>query len=615
MSGIEIVGLILGAVPLVISAMEHFEDAKRAVGTFHKIRRAHKRDLGKLKDCQLKFKLNMKELLLPLLADDLVTRIEYEQLLVSPGGSGWREEHVDEALAQRLGECHERYIEILQEMEETLVLLCKATKVDDAQFQALLPKQDVSPPLHCAGPDSDSTIYCTDYAKANASPATRQAKTMLMARAHARFQAKKLVYTLAIPQRETLIEEIERYNRTLEETLVANDRIAQLSQQTSPRAPKSRIPKPLLQFWKHADKIFSLLANAWRCQCKGLHCAKLWLKQRTTAAVDMRLVLKFCHGTQRCVNIELADNDTTVWSGQTPGVPVRLPLRPISQGPNTPAVVVQRTQTAQIVSGHACGATITRTATRVSYAGVSALQQHAGMPALKDLVADGLCETVHCGSQGDCYGLLVDHDSDRQYSVSNTSDLNTVSAADATTLSSVLSRQISGSTLNRMQRYSIAATLVSSVVQLESTPWAPRWEADKVHFPKSDPAIPSQVLMADRPYILTDFGTSKPPRDDRFKALGIVLLELCFGKPLDDHPLWQNPGFAAAKTNPMMRHFVATEWMKDVVGEAGEQYANALKWCFQQAPASTADEKWRADFAQSVAWPLQECFESMQPRK
>jgi len=146
MSGIEVVGVILGAVPLVISAMEHYEETKKAIGTFHKIRRAHRKDLGKLKDCQLKFKLNIKELLLPLLADDLVTRVEYEQLLVTPGGSGWREEHVDEALAQRLGECHERYVEILQDMEDTLGLLCKATKVDDAQFQALLTSQNVSSP-------------------------------------------------------------------------------------------------------------------------------------------------------------------------------------------------------------------------------------------------------------------------------------------------------------------------------------------------------------------------------------------------------------------------------------------------------------------------------------
>lgn len=112
----------------------------------HQIRRAHRKDLGKVKDCQLKFRLNMKELLLPLLTDDVVTKLEYEQLLADPGGPGWQEGHVEETLAERLGDCHERYIEILKEMEETMVLLCKATKVDDEQFQAILHTQNVSGP-------------------------------------------------------------------------------------------------------------------------------------------------------------------------------------------------------------------------------------------------------------------------------------------------------------------------------------------------------------------------------------------------------------------------------------------------------------------------------------
>lgn len=106
--------------------MEHFEDSKKVAGTFFKIGRAHRKDLGRIKDCQLKYKLNIKELLLPLLSEDVVMRLEYEQLLVHPGGPGWQEEHVDATLAERLDECHERDMEILKELEETMLALCKA---------------------------------------------------------------------------------------------------------------------------------------------------------------------------------------------------------------------------------------------------------------------------------------------------------------------------------------------------------------------------------------------------------------------------------------------------------------------------------------------------------
>ena len=65
----------------------------------------------------------------------------------------------------------------------------------------------------------------------------------------------------------------------------------------------------------------------------------------------------------------------------------------------------------------------------------------------------------------------------------------------------------------------------------------------------------------------------------------------------------------------MMRHFVACEWSKDVEGEAGEQYASAVRFCLHQGPAVLQDEKWRTEFAQTVVWPLQQCYENMQPSR
>lgn len=59
-SGIEIVGVLLVVFPLCISAIEHYEDTRKVAGTLFKIRRAHKKDLGKVKDCKLMFVLNLK---------------------------------------------------------------------------------------------------------------------------------------------------------------------------------------------------------------------------------------------------------------------------------------------------------------------------------------------------------------------------------------------------------------------------------------------------------------------------------------------------------------------------------------------------------------------------
>jgi len=69
MSGIEVAGLLLGAFPLIISAMEHYEDIKKPTVIWWKIRRAHKRDYGKIKDCELAYMHQMELLLYPLLND------------------------------------------------------------------------------------------------------------------------------------------------------------------------------------------------------------------------------------------------------------------------------------------------------------------------------------------------------------------------------------------------------------------------------------------------------------------------------------------------------------------------------------------------------------------
>jgi len=362
--------------------------------------------------------------------------------------------------------------------------------------------------------------------------------------------------------------------------------------------------------------MFKLLSEAWKCQCKGLHCAKLWLKQRISATVDMELMLQFCHGARKCVHMQLAD-DAFPGCGSNSAVSIRLPLRPISQQHGTPSITVQHANSLAKASANSGSVTVTRVSSRVSWA--SSLQQPQQQqqastpPNIRDLSAQDLCDAIKVADNtvgvGECYGHLIDRSTDRCYTFSNISGPSSamLAASDAK-LCDILDGSVPV-VLTRMQRYSIAATLASSLLQLETTPWAQNWESRDVHFAHDT------VLEYDHPFFLARLDATPTTKDDSFKALGTLLLELCFGIPLDQHVLWQQPAFAMAKTNPMMRHFVAHEWLKDVEGEAGEQYANAVKFCLQQAPTSLKDEKWRVDFAQSVVWPLQQCHESMQPSR
>jgi hypothetical protein len=439
-----------------------------------------------------------------------------------------------------------------------------------------------------------------------------------MSRSYAVLQAKKAAYAFTIPQREALLEEIESFNSKLENVLIANDRISGLARQTASTPSKPRIPKSLLQFWRHADCIFNLLSQAWTCHCKGLHCARLWLKQRIAATADIKIMLQFCHNTRRCMHIQLADNPALSSSCHSSAAPLRLPLRPIGQQFTVPSIMVQSTNATIKASGNVTTLTMSRTDSRVSWApGHHQWQQQQAIPMpIRDLGAGELCETIRASGDavgvGEHYGGLADPVSDRHYTVSA---LESSSPTTQTvTLADIIDGKISV-TLTRIQRYSTAVTLASSLLQLESTSWAGGWTAADVHFAHDVTAVPGTTLEYDKPFFLARFGPTAATIEDRFKSLGTLLLELCFGKPLDEHELWKQAGFATVKTNPTMRHFVACEWSKEVDGEAGEHYANAVRFCLHQSPVSLTDEKWRVGFAQSVVWPLQQCHESMQPSK
>jgi hypothetical protein len=143
------------------------------------------------------------------------------------------------------------------------------------------------------------------------------------------------------------------------------------------------------------------------------------------------------------------------------------------------------------------------------------------------------------------------------------------------------------------------------------------WTSEDVLFPTTQA---NMAVLHGEPYILAQVEPTKnsaqaATKDRSFSTLGIVLLELCFGYRLEDHKMWQNPGYAPLKNDPIIRQTVACEWLDDVKGEAGEDYANAVNWTLHQAPAVLKDEKWREEFAQNVVQPLQRYYEYLHPSK
>ena len=97
--------------------------------------------------------------------------------------------------------------------------------------------------------------------------------------------------------------------------------------------------------------------------------------------------------------------------------------------------------------------------------------------------------------------------------------------------------------------------------------------------------------------------------DRNFYALGILLMELCFGHRLEDHPMRKNyPPTAEINAKYALDIEAARKWARGVGEEGGEDYATAVKWCFD-VEVSDKHKDWRTEFIRNVVRPLEICIE------
>jgi hypothetical protein len=114
----------------------------------------------------------------------------------------------------------------------------------------------------------------------------------IMSKANFEFQTRRIKMSFNQAKRDKLFEQLSDYNNELRTLLDTSDRIAALRQSRGV-TKKSAVNKGLWQFWRHADKLYSLLTQSWRCDCKLLHQANLLLQHRTTSKVDFRIMFVY----------------------------------------------------------------------------------------------------------------------------------------------------------------------------------------------------------------------------------------------------------------------------------------------------------------------------------
>ena len=166
--------------------------------------------------------------------------------------------------------------------------------------------------------------------------------------------------------------------------------------------------------------------------------------------------------------------------------------------------------------------------------------------------------------------------------------------------------------LNRKERYSLALTLASSVLYLNSTPWLTnQWSAKDILFHQTT----SQVDI-NHPYVVPVEATpDTKPRSFHNKntillALAIALLELYFGTTAEKYQESENGAVdPSLHQNPWMLCHMAHTWAEETQEDLSAAFLSAVRHClrcFSDPGASLHDAEFLQAAVEGIVLPLQE---------
>ncbi|KAI6285141.1 hypothetical protein ACKVWL_003646 [Pyricularia oryzae] len=160
MSGIEVPGTVLGAIPIALSALDGYKRAANKANLFISIRKEYVSCEKQLQFHQVSIKKHLRQLLLPLFQDE---DDRLGMLLSNPGGEDWKHKDVTRLLERQLGDSCDLCLGYLADMRDILVEIGK-----ELSFQSPDTRQKV------VTNEADSTEECHEQ-RHHVVPAHRKA--------------------------------------------------------------------------------------------------------------------------------------------------------------------------------------------------------------------------------------------------------------------------------------------------------------------------------------------------------------------------------------------------------------------------------------------------------
>ena len=183
-------------------------------------------------------------------------------------------------------------------------------------------------------------------------------------------------------------------------------------------------------------------------------------------------------------------------------------------------------------------------------------------------------------------------------------------------------KRASGYYLSRKDRLHLAVVLASSVLQLDGTSWLKKqWRSHDIYFLQTENCSPSeQRIDYEYPYLSTKIcpdSSGTPPRikvhsavtthlirSEILFALGLTLIELCFGQTLVEMQIPEDVNTIEVITN----YQTVTRLLDFVYNESGSRYGDVVRRClqcpFDVRDASLDNDDFQQAVFESIVAPL-----------
>ncbi|KAK7989931.1 hypothetical protein PG989_010246 [Apiospora arundinis] len=560
MSGFEVAGLVLGAIPLTLELLKHYEDAAKRLSYWRKIELEYSHCEGELGVQALFFKQNLRRLLLPLDMDD----IEIDSLLANPSDPMWKNPSVEHRLEERLKDAYPYYVKYMARLEQTIEALKAILAVDSVGVQDHLKKP------------KDSWTF-------------KGLKTKVRDSEWWGYEKYRIRFANGAKERQRLLEDLDKYNSKLEKLLRTNDEDTRLVTDREGVVSDDK----LRSYWDQASRIYNALSKYWDCGCASQesHTVRVLLIPHSESSETFKLVWMKTQ-PQLCDTSYLEISKTEGLINAFKKMSIHQP------GQGTENRLKSAMKGKQAVSGQRLRPPIVK----ISMA-----------PACDELeikevasVCSSLCDLDERGYVG-----YIEGDESRYY-VSQESKARKFPIA----LEDLIRSQL-GQPPSRRQRCRISLAVASSFMQLLETPWLPpRAHRPEIVFVQDDQYYNPELVLEYSSLLskgTTTTGTLKPASATSqffgpMEFLGVLLLEFCFWSLLETNPL--RASFPAAGTDMERLAFdlaAAQSWRNSVLEHSGLDYKKAVDWCFQ-GHKDISSTTWRKDMFRNVIQPLEHCY-------